>query len=196
MLKFCGTMHKSMNRRSIVAGVLVVLAAIAAGAALLGCGSSSDQPSIDPRIAERQNYHQKQYDAGISNPWPIDRDDRRVGAYLETSWHAPSAAAATFTIYSRTADETGSPAAAANLALIQTNQLPDYREGDVKAEKLRETPAVRWTFELGEIAYVEHFFEECGIAFVVREAAPPQRWDALRPFFDEMSEMVSAKCND
>lgn len=195
MLKFCGTMHKSMNRRSIVAGVLVVLAAIAVGA-MPGCGGSSDQPSIDPRVAERQNYHQKQYDAGISNPWPVDQSDRRVGDYLESSWHAPGAEAATFTIYSRTADETGSPAATANLALVQTHRLPNYREGGVKAEKLRETPAVRWTFDLDEISYVEHFFEECGIDFIVREAAPPERWDALRPFFEEMSEMVSAKCDD
>jgi hypothetical protein len=180
----------------IVAGVLVVLVAIAAGTMLLGCGSSSDQPKVDPRVAARQNYHQKQYDAGIANPWPIDRSDRRVGDYLETSWHAPSAGAATFTIYSRTADETGSPAAAANLALVQTHKLPNYREGGVKTEKLRETPAVRWTFDLGDIAYIEHFFEECGIDFIVREAAPPERWDALRPFFDEMSEMVSAKCDD
>lgn len=189
-------MHNSMNRRSIVASFLVVLAAIAVGAVLAGCGSSSDQPSVPPRVAERQNYHQKQYDAGISNPWPIDRSDRRVGAYLETSWHAPAAGAATFTIYSRTADETGSPAAAANLALVQTSKLPDYREGGVKAEKLRETPSVRWSFELGELAYVEHFFEECGIDFIVREAAPPERWEALRPFFEEMSEMVSAKCDE
>lgn len=189
-------MHKSMNRRTIVASGLVVLAAVAVGAMLLGCGSSSDQPSIDPRVAERQNYHQKQYDAGISNPWPIDRSDQRVGGYLETSWHAPAAGAATFTIYSRTGDETGSPAAAANLALVQTRKLPDYREGGVKAEKLRDTPAVRWAFDLGEIEYVEHFFEECGIDFIVREAAPPKLWKDLSPFFEEMSEMVSAKCDD
>jgi hypothetical protein len=169
---------------------------LAALLVLSSCGGSSDQPSIDPRIAERQNYHQKQYDAGIANPWPIDRSDQRVGGYLETSWHAPGAGAATFTIYSRTGDETGSPTATANVALVQTRKLPDYREGGVKAERLRETPAVRWSFDLGEIEYVEHFFEECGIGFIVREAAPPERWDALRPFFEEMSEMVSAKCDD
>jgi hypothetical protein len=182
----------SLTKSAIVSAT----AWLAALLVLSSCGGSSDQPSVDPRVAERQNYHQKQYDAGIANPWPIDRSDERVGGYLETSWHAPGAEAATFTIYSRTGDETGSPAATANVALVQTRKLPDYREGGVKAERLRETPAVRWSFDLGEIEYVEHFFEECGIDFIVREAAPPERWKALSPFFEEMSEMVSAKCDD
>jgi hypothetical protein len=185
-----------MNRRTIVAGVLVVLTAIAVGAVLLGCGSSSDQPSIERRITEHQNYHQKQYDAGIANPWPLVQSDRRVGDYLETSWYYPGNPAATFTIYSRTADETGSPTAAADLARVQTLRLPDYSEGDLKEEQIRNNPAVRWNFNLGDAVYVELFFEECGIDFVVRETAPTSAlWDELTPFFDQMGEMVTAKCD-
>jgi hypothetical protein len=185
-----------MNRRTIVAGVLVVLAAIAVGAMLLGCGSSSDQPSIERRITEHQNYHQKQYDAGIANPWPLVQSDRPVGDYLETSWYYPGNRAATFTIYSRATDETDSPTAAADLARVQTLRLPGYREGSLKEEKIRGNPAVRWTFNLADAVFVELFFEECGVDFVVRETAPSSAlWDELVSFFDEMGEMVTAKCD-
>jgi hypothetical protein len=187
-------MQKSMTRRTIVAGVLVVLAAIAVETALLGCGSS-DRPSVERRITEHQNYHQKQYDAGIANPWPLVQSDRRVGDYLETSWYYPGDREASFTIYSRTADETGSPRTAADVARVQTLRLPGYSEGGLKEERIRDNPAVHWNFELGDAVYVEYFFEECGVEFVVRETAPSALWDELSSFFDQMSEMVTAKCD-
>jgi hypothetical protein len=188
-------MQKSMTRRTIVAGVLVVLAAIVVAAVLLS-DDSSDRPYVDPQIAEHQNYQQKQYAVGVVNSWPRDPSDRRVGGYLESSWHYPRSAASTFTVYSRAADETGSPAAVADLARVQTLKLPGYDERGLREEGLRGNQAVRWIFDLADTVYVEYFFEECGISFVTRGSAPSGIWHELSGFFREMTALTTANCDE
>ena len=184
-----------MTRKTAVIGVAVVLAVIAVAAVLLG-DDSNDLPHVNPRIAEHQNYHQVQYDAAIVNSWAPEKSDRRVGAYLESSWHYPADRAAAFTVSSRTADETDSLAAAADLARIQTRKLPDYREHGLKEVALRGIPAVRWSFDLAGAVYVEYFFEECDIDFVVSGMAPTDIWNELASFFHEMATEVTAKCSE
>lgn len=180
--------------RKIVAGVLVALAVIAVAAVLLG-GDSSDSPDVDPAVTASQNYHQAQYDAGIANSWAPDGSDRRVGDYLESSWRYPGNRAAAFTIYSRMADETGSPAAAADLARVQIHKLPGYRERGLKDVRLRGLPAVRWAFDLPGTVYAEYFFEECGISLVTRASAPAGIWDELSSLFQRMAGLTTAKCD-
>jgi hypothetical protein len=187
-------MQNSMNLKTIVAGVLVGLAAIAVGAVLLGCGSSDD-PSADPFSSAHQNYHQKQYAVAIANSWPADPSDLKVGDYLETSWHYPVTPVATFTVYSRTADETGSPEAAADLARVQMRRLPDYHERGMEKIEIRDTSAVRWSFDLADTVYVEYFFEECGIDLVARGSAPADTWGELASFFPEMATSITANCD-
>jgi hypothetical protein len=184
-----------MRHKTIAAGVLAVLAAIAAAAVLLG-NDSSDHPSVNPRISEHQNYHQAQYDAAIVNSWAPGESDRRVGAYLESSWHYPRNPAAAFAVSSRTADETGSSASAAELARTQTRKLPDYHERGLKKIVLRGIPAARWSFDLGGTVYIEYFFEECGIAFIARGLAPSDIWNELADSFREMATETTAKCNE
>jgi hypothetical protein len=187
-------MQNSMTRKTIVAGVLVVLAAIAAAAVLLG-DDSDDSPSVDPYITAHQNYHQAQYDTAIVNAWAQAGNDRRAGGYLESSWRYPLDQAAAFTVYSRTAGETGSPAAAADLARVQTHKLPGYHERGLKEIELRGIPAVRWSFDLAGTVYVEHFFEECGIDLVLRGSAPADTWNELASLFSEMATSTTAKCD-
>jgi hypothetical protein len=177
----------------IVAGVLVVLAAIAVAAVLL-TGDSSDRPNVDPYITMHQNYHQAQYAAGIINSWAPKESDRRAGGYLESSWHSSPATA--FTIYSRTAGETGSPAAVADLARVQTDKLPGYRERGLKEVRLRGNPAVRWAFDLTGTVYSEYFFEECGISFITRGSAPAGIWGELSSLFQRMATSVTANCDE
>jgi hypothetical protein len=195
LLRIYVTMQHSMPRKTIVGGVVVVVAAIAVVAVLLD-DDSSDRPSVDPHLTEQQNYHQAQYDAAIVNSWAPGETDRRVGAYLESSWHYPVDQAAAFTVNSRTADETGSSMAAADLARIQTHKLPDYHERGLKEIMLRGLPAVRWSYDLAGTVYAEYFFEECGIDFVIRGMAPSGTWSELASFFDEMAAGVTAKCNE
>jgi hypothetical protein len=182
------------SRWKIVVGVLVVLAVIAVAAVLLG-GDSSDSPDVDPAISASQNYHQTQYDAGIANSWAPDGSDRQVGGYLESSWRYPANRAAAFTIYSRTADETGSSAAAADLARVQIHNLPGYRERGLKEVKLRGNPAARWAFNVSGTVYIEYFFEECGISLDTRASAPAGIWDELSSLFQRMATLTTAKCD-
>jgi hypothetical protein len=182
------------SRGKIVAGVLVALAVIVV-AVVLFTGGSSDSPSVDPTIATHQNYHQAQYDAGIANSWAPKGSDRRVGGYLESSWRYPFHQAAAFTIYSRTAGETGFPAAAADLARVQIHKLPGYRERGLKKIQLRGIPAVRWTFDLPGTAYAEYFFEECGIDLITRASAPADIWGELTSLFQRMATLTTAKCD-
>lgn len=184
-----------ISRRTIVAGVLVVVAAIAVAAVLL-TADSGDRPDVDPSIAQHQNYHQAQYSAGVTNAWPQDESDQRTGGYLESSWHDPLNPAAALTIYSRTADETGSPTATADLARVQIDKLPGFHERGLEEIGLRDNPAVRWTFDLSGANYVEHFFEECGISFVVRVSAPAGVWGELSSAFRRMATLVTANCDE
>jgi hypothetical protein len=181
------------SRLTIVAGTLVTVAVII-GAIVLLTGDSSDDPDTNT-AAQYQNYHQAQFAAAITNSWPENPSDRRVGNYLESSWSYPLNPAATFTVYSRTSDETGSPAATAELARIQVDKLPSYQERGLKRFRLRENPAVRWNFDLSGATYVEYFFEECGIGLVVRASAPtPDIWRELSSSFDEMATSITANC--
>jgi hypothetical protein len=181
-------------RWKIVAGILIALAVIVVAVVLL-TGDSNDSPSVDPTIATHQNYHQAQYDAGIANAWAPDGSDRRIGSYLESSWRYPFNQAAAFTIYSSTAGETGSPAAAADLARVQIHKLPGYRERGQKEIRLRGIPAVRWTFGLPGTVYVEYFFEECGIGLITRASAPAGIWDELASLFQRMATLTTANCD-
>ena len=181
-------------RWKIVAGVLVALAVIAVAAVLL-TGDSSDSPDVDPAVAASQNYHQAQYDAGIANSWAPDGSDRRVGDYLESSWRFPTNRAAAFTIYSRTTDGAGSPAAAADLARVQIHKLPGYRERGLREVKLRGNPAVRWAFNVSGTVYIEYFFEECGISLVTRGSAPASISDELSSLFQRMAMLTTANCD-
>ncbi len=183
------------GRWKVIAGVLVVLEVFAAAAVLL-IGDSDDRPSVDPSVATHQNYHQARYAAGVSGGWRQDSSDRRVGDYLESSWHYPANREAAFTIYSRLADGTASPAVAADLARVQTDKLPGYRERGLKEVELRGNPAVRWTFGLPGAIYVEYFFEECGISFVARGSTTPSLWSELSTLIHEMAPLITANCDE
>jgi len=119
----------------------------------------------------------------------------RVGSYTESSWHDPAVPKdITITIDSRAADEAGSPAANADLARIQTNQLSGYRERGMKRVKLGGRPTIQWAFDMGEESRVDFFFEECGISFVVRGKATPFSFESLSESFREMTSTIKADC--
>jgi hypothetical protein len=180
----------------LAGGALVILLGIAVGVLLLTGGSDDDAPAVDPAITAQQNYHQAEYDAGVSSGWPQDASDRRVGSYLESAWHDPASSITTFVIDSRPSDQANSPMATAELARVQVNQLKDYRERGLKRIRLRGNPAVRWAFDVGGEARLEYFFEECGTGFVVRGSTPAVAWEALSEFFRGMAAVITANCDE
>jgi hypothetical protein len=173
-------------------------AIVAVVLAFSGCGGDgSDQTSTVARpSADPPNFHQTRYDVEIFNGWPQDVSDKKVGGYLESSWHDPASAAVTITIDSRASDETGSPRADAELAQIQTSKLPGYRERGLKRIKLGGRPAVQWAFDVPGEARVDYFFEECGTSIVVLGSTTPVSFEALSESFREMAATIKVACDE
>jgi hypothetical protein len=172
----------------------VLLAAVAVAVLLLAGGSGDEAPPVDPAIAAQQNYHQAQYDAGVSVGWPQGVSDRRVGRYLESAWH--DGPVITYFIDSRASDETSSPLANAELARMQARHLPGYRERGMREIVLWTHPSVRLAYDVAGEAYVEYFFEECDTSFVVRGSMPPESWPPITEFMRGQAETITATCDE
>jgi hypothetical protein len=182
------------SRLVLAGGALALVVAIAVTTILL-TGSSDDAPAVDPVIAKQQNYHQAQYAIGVSSGWPQDKSDQRIGGYLESAWHDPASTATTLVVDSRDTSETGPPMAVAELARVQAQYLPHYRERGRRWIRLRGKPAVRWAYNVDGEAILEYFFEECDTSFIVRGFTPPVAWEALAPFYRGMATVITANCD-
>lgn len=161
----------------------VTMAAALVTALLLlpGCGASSKP--VDPTA----------YSIGIIGDWPQVKKEEKVGAYIESAWRDPESpiiAVDTRAI----SDETGSPMANADLARIQTSELPGYKERGVGRIKLGSRPAVKFAYDTAaERAGIDFFFEECGISFVVRGTMGQYGFEALAPSIRDMAESIKVK---
>jgi hypothetical protein len=157
----------------------VALAAIAAivASGLTGCGGSSTettaarssaaQPpsSTKTETVIRPNptapfYRLTGYD--VETTWDQDASEKKIGRYLENSWHDPAAVNALLVIDSQASNGAVPPLAAAKLARAQTGRLPAYHERSFKKVKIGGHPAVRWAYSVADEGYVEYFFAQCG----------------------------------
>jgi hypothetical protein len=163
----------------LIATVTAVL--LAALLLLTGCGSSS-KPA-DPSA----------YDIEIFNGWPQVKKEEKTGGYIENAWRDPESPI--IAVDTRAAgDETGSPMANADLARVQTSEIPDYKERGLKRVKLGSRPAVQWAYDTAdERAGIDFFFEECGISFVIRGTMGQIAFEALAPSIREMAETIKVK---
>lgn len=156
-------------------------ALLAALLLLTGCGSSSKP--VDPTA----------YDIEIFNGWPQVKKEEKVGGYIENAWldpESPIIAVDTRAV----SDETGSPVANADLARIQTSELPAYKERSFKRVKLGSRSAMAFAYDTAdERAGIDFFFEECGISFVVRGTMGQYGFEALAPSIREMAETIKVK---
>jgi hypothetical protein len=162
---------------------LLTILALTGAFALAGCGGGSEGPSAPA------HYHVKIY-----NGWPQETDEEQVGRYLENEWYDPADNEITITIDSRIADETGSPIANAELARIQTANLPHYRERGLKRIRLGGRPTVQWAYDLAGESRLAFFFEECGTDFLVRGRA-----FMVEPYagaFREMASTIKVACDE
>jgi hypothetical protein len=182
------------RKTALIAGALAVVVAIAAAALLLS-GSSDSAPEIDPVITKQQNYHQKQYDAGVSSGWPQDSSDQRVGNYLESRWHDPASTSILYIIDSISAEEAAPPMALAELARAQARELKDYRERGLKWVHLRGIPVVRWAYEAANEGRIEFFFEECGIDIVARGSMAKTSFESFAGFYRGMASVITSNCD-
>jgi hypothetical protein len=135
------------------------------------------------------------YEVTINNGWPQTADEIRVGHFLESAWRDP--VGPIITIDSRLAEETGSPLANAELAKVQTSQLPDYRERVFKKIKLGGRPTWQWGFDISkEESRFELFFEECDTAFIVRGSMGTVGYEAFADSFREMTSTLKGDCDE
>jgi hypothetical protein len=159
----------------------VVAALLAALLLLAGCGSSST--SVDPSA----------YNIEIFNGWPQVKKEEKVGGYIENAWRDPESPI--IAVDTRAAsDDVGAPMANADLARVQTSELPGYKERGVKRVKLARRPAVQWAYDTAdERAGIDFFFEECGVSFVVRGTMGQIAFEALSESVREMAETIKVK---
>jgi|SRR6476469_4584238 len=170
-----------MKRFPLIGAVLLLGLALSAG----GCGGDSDDEPTQPAS----------YDITIHNGWPQIADEKRVGRYLESAWRDP--VGPIIRVNSRLSAETGSPLANAELARVQTSQLPDYRERLFKKIKLGNRQTVQWGFDISkEESRFEIFFEECDTAFIVRGSMGTIGYEAFAYAFREMTESLKAHCDE
>jgi len=180
---------------ALTGGLILVLAGVAVAVLALSSGSDTDALRKLPSQAP-PDIHQAQYDASISSSWPQYRDDKPVGAYLESAWHDPATWATAFMVDSRHSDTAGSPMAAAQLARLEARQEPSFKERDLEVVKLRGLPTVRWTYAVGGKPYVNYFFEECGTHFVTTGWSPAGTRGNFTEDFYYMTSSVEATCDD
>jgi hypothetical protein len=181
-----------MIRLSFLALGLVAVACV-----ISACGSDdSSKATAEARPKSTPpNFHQQLYDVELFNGWPQDENDKRVGSYLESAWHDPALLTTVIAIDARESDETGSPLAEAELARIQTNQLPDYRERGLKKIVLGGKPTVRWAFDVTGERRIDYFFEECGTDIVVRGTTPPGTFSSLSESFRSIASTIKVVCD-
>ncbi len=172
----------------------MTLVAIAAAVLLLS-GGSDDAPAVDPALAKVQNYHAKQYDAGVSSGWPQIAGDRPVGNFLESSWYDPASKEIQYIIDSAASDDAAAPMAMAELARAQARELKDYRERGLRWIKLRGNPVVRWAYDAGEFSRIEFFIEECGVSIVARGVIPKISYETFSRFYRGMAYTITAVCD-
>lgn len=165
-----------MTRLSAIgAGAILVISLV-----IVGCGGSSSSP--DPAA----------YDVEPFNGWPQITNEEKVGGYVENAWRDPESPI--FAVDSRPAEETGSPMANADLALVQTRELPGYKERWLKKVKLAGRPTIEWAFDTAdERSGIDFFFEECGVSFVTRGTMGQIAFEALSQSMREMTRTVKVK---
>jgi|GEM_PF-2682106 len=147
---------------------------------MAGCGSSDK--TVDPTA----------YDVEPFNGWPQITKEEKVGGYVENAWLDP--ASPIFAVDSRPADETGSPTASAGLALVQTHELPGYKERWMKKVNLAGRPTIELAFDTAdERSGIDFFFEECGISFVTRGTMGQVAFAALSQSMREMTRTIKVK---
>jgi hypothetical protein len=161
---------------------LTVTVAVALLTALLltSCGGSSKP--VDPSA----------YSLTIIG-WPQVKKEEKVGGYIENAWRDPESPI--IAVDTRAAsDDVGSPMANADLARIQTSELPGYKERGFKRVKLGSRSAVSFAFDsAAERAGIDFFFEECGISFVVRGTMGQYGFEVIAPSIREMAESIKVK---
>ena len=163
---------------------------------VVGCGDdgASDATAESRPKSEPPLYHQKEYDAEIT--WDQGTSDQKVGEYLESIWHDPASYSSELTIDSRPAEGAPPPMTAAELARIQVNSLPKYRERTLKRVKLGKRPAVRWVYYAAGEDRIAYFFEECGTSFVFRGSTTPIAFEPFSEFYGYAASKVKALCDE
>jgi hypothetical protein len=180
----------------LIVGLVILVAAIVIAIAVLtsgGSGAPAEKTVLVDPSAKPPLYHQTRYD--VETGWVPEMSDRRVGAYLESGWHDPASFSSKLFIDSRPSAGTIPPLAAAELARVQTNRLPGYRERSLKRIDLGNHPAVRWAFFVAGEDRIEYFFEECGTSIVFRGSTTPIAFKPFSEFYGIVASRIKVRCD-
>ena len=146
------------------------------------------RPSATPPI-----YHLTDYD--VETTWEQDASERKVGRYLENTWHDPAAVSSLLVIDSQASDDTVPPLAAAELARIQTGRLSAYHERSFKKVKVGGHPAVRWAFDVASEGYIEFFFAKCGTSISLHGSTTLPSFENFADYYRVVASRVKVVCD-
>jgi hypothetical protein len=181
-----------INLNLIRVAVLLFALLLVAGC---GDGGSSDATAESRPKSEPPLYHQKEYD--VETGWTQGVSDRKVGSYLESIWHDPASYSSELTIDSRPAEGAPPPLIAAELARIQVNSLPKYRERTLKRVKLgKKRSAIRWVYYAAGEDRIAYFFEECGTSIIFRGSTTPIAFEPFSDFYGFIASHLKAVCDE
>jgi len=175
--------------KTTAAVTIAVVSIIAAGC---GGGKSNDKTAVARPSANPPLYRQTHYD--VETNWPQDASDRKVGHYLESVWHDPANLSSKLVIDSRASDGTAPPLAAAELAQIQANQLPEYHERSFKKVTIGGHPAIHWAFDVAGEGYIEYFFAECGTSIFLHGSTSLVSYEPFARFYGIAASSVKILC--
>lgn len=176
--------------------VATVLAALAL--AISGCGGSGGEESKESSVkrpsAKPPVYHLAEYD--METGWTKETLDEKVGSYLQSVWHDPASFSSKLIIDSRPAAGAPPPMAAAELARVQANWLPKYRERSLKRVKLGKRSMIRLAYFAAGEDRIEYFFEECDTSIVFRGSTAPIAYEPFSEFYGVVVSRVKAVCTE
>jgi hypothetical protein len=164
-----------------------------------GCGSSGDDEESDASSVRRPSfsgsvYHLAEYDAETT--WVNETLDEKEGQYLESVWHDPASFSSKLVIDSRPAEGAPPPMAGAELARMQANWLPKYKELVLKRVKLGGHSTIRLAyFAFGEDS-IYYFFEECGVSIVFHGSTTPNAYEPFSDFYSTVVSLIKPLCDE
>jgi hypothetical protein len=159
-----------------------------------GGGGSSDATAKSRPKSEPPLFHEAEYD--VETTWEQTVSNRKIGSYLESVWRDGASYSSKLRIASRPAEGTAPPLAAADLARIQLNWMPNYRERSFKKVKSGGHSAIRFAADAAGESRIQYFFEECGTSIVMRGSTVPIAYEPFSEFYGIVASRIKVVCDE
>jgi hypothetical protein len=182
-----------LGRRGAALTIGLIALALLGG----GCGSDGADKKDDASAVKRPSsnppvYHLAEYD--METGWTNETLDQKQGRYLESVWHDPASFSSKLIIDSRPAEGAPPPMVAAELARMQANWLPKFKELALKRVKLGGHSAIRLAYFAAGEDRIYYFLEECGVSIVFRGSTVSIAYEPFSEFYGVVASRIKPVC--